>query len=85
MPEFPDKGPSPLEITQESLEVQEDSRATDPATPRAPGDEAAPGSSGSAEGLCRACGGTGQKNADDKTPCPACGGAGNVTVGVGGG
>ena len=85
MPDTPDEDDSPLEITQASLTVQEESPATQPPAPHAPGDEAAPGSSGTAEGLCPACGGTGHQGAADQTPCPACEGTGKVTVGVGGG
>jgi hypothetical protein len=80
------ESPSPLEISQASLEVEEDPRATRPPAHLAPGDEVAPGTAGAAEGLCRACGGSGMSNtADGETPCPVCEGAGKVTVGVGGG
>lgn len=47
-----------------------------------PGDEAAPGTPGTGEDICRTCGGSGKLNGSD---CPACGGSGKVTVGVGGG
>lgn len=47
-----------------------------------PGDEAAPGSPGTGEGLCRECGGTGRTAEGAK--CPACDGSGKVTVGIGG-
>ena len=47
-----------------------------------PGDEAAPGTPGSGEDICRQCGGSGQINGGE---CPACGGTGKVTVGLGGG
>jgi hypothetical protein len=78
--------PSPLEISQASLENEEDPRATKPPTPLAPGDEVPPDAPGAAEGLCRACGGTGMSNtADGETPCPVCEGLGKVSVGVGGG
>ncbi len=46
-----------------------------------PGDEAAPGTPGTGEGLCRECGGSGRLAG---TKCPACDGTGKVTVGVGG-
>jgi len=86
MPDATSESPSPLDISQASLEAEEDPRAAKPPTPLAPGDEAAPGTPGSAEGLCRACGGTGRSNtADGETTCPVCEGTGKVTVGVGGG
>lgn len=47
-----------------------------------PGDEAAPGTPGTGENLCRECDGTGQR---DGTPCPACGGTGKVIEGLAGG
>jgi hypothetical protein len=47
-----------------------------------PGDEAAPGSPGTGEGLCRECGGTGRT--PDGAKCQACDGSGKVTVGIGG-
>ncbi|QTL06300.1 hypothetical protein J5J86_22580 [Aquabacter sp. L1I39] len=46
-----------------------------------PGDEAAPGTPGTGEGLCPDCGGRGSI---DGHPCPACGGTGIVVLGVGG-
>ena len=46
-----------------------------------PGDEAAPGTPGTGENLCRECGGSGRI---DGAPCVSCGGTGKVTVGVGG-
>jgi hypothetical protein len=49
--------------------------------PGKPGDEAPPGTPGTGENLCRACGGTGR--IDDKT-CPECQGSGKVTTGIGG-
>jgi DnaJ-class molecular chaperone len=51
---------------------------TDPAKP---GDEAPPGTSGTGENLCRACGGSGK--IADKT-CAECQGTGKVTTGIGG-
>ena len=54
--------------------------ATDPGR-QAPGDEAAPGTPGTGEGLCRECGGSGSL---DGSTCKACGGTGKVTVGIGG-
>ncbi|AVS71632.1 hypothetical protein C8247_15190 [Paracidovorax avenae] len=53
-----------------------------PATPPlAPGDEAAPGTPGTGENLCPACGGTGRRAG---APCTECAGTGRVTVGIGG-
>ena len=51
------------------------------APPLAPGDEAAPGTPGTGENLCPACGGTGRL---DGAPCAECAGTGRVTVGIGG-
>jgi hypothetical protein len=50
--------------------------------PEAPGDEAAPGTPGTGENLCRHCGGTGEH---DGRPCPVCGGTGKVIEGLAGG
>ena len=47
-----------------------------------PGDEAPSGTPGTAEGLCRTCGGSGVTDAGQR--CPACEGTGRVTVGIGG-
>lgn len=47
----------------------------------APGDEAAPGTPGTGENLCRECNGTGKL---DGKPCPVCNGTGKVTEGIGG-
>jgi hypothetical protein len=52
-----------------------------PPPPLAPGDEAAPGTPGTAEGLCPVCGGSGRQG--DKA-CTECEGTGKVTVGIGG-
>lgn len=52
------------------------------APPMAPGDEAAPGTPGTGENICRACGGTGQLGSTG--PCPECCGTGRITVGIGG-
>ena len=46
-----------------------------------PGDEAAPGTPGTGENLCRHCKGTGHH---DGQPCPECGGTGKVIEGIGG-
>lgn len=48
----------------------------------APGDEAEPGTPGTGEDLCRACGGSGKVDGKD---CPECGGTGKIIEGVGGG
>lgn len=47
-----------------------------------PGDEAPPGTQGTGEGVCRACGGAGRNETGES--CPACSGTGKVTVGIGG-
>lgn len=47
-----------------------------------PGDDAAPGTPGTGEDICRDCKGSGRM--DGKT-CPTCGGTGKVIEGVGGG
>jgi hypothetical protein len=54
-----------------------------PFAPERPGDEVNEGTAGSAEGLCRACGGSGVTS--DRKPCPECKGTGRVSVGIGGG
>ena len=46
-----------------------------------PGDEAPEGTSGTGEGICRQCGGSGRAG---DSPCPSCKGSGKVTVGIGG-
>lgn len=51
--------------------------------PLNPGDEAAPGTPGSGEGICPVCSGCG-KTPDGKS-CPNCGGSGRITEGIGGG
>ena len=50
--------------------------------PVKPGDEAAPGTPGTGENLCRHCNGTGEH---DGKPCPVCNGTGKVTEGLAGG
>ena len=47
-----------------------------------PGDDAEPGTPGTGENLCPACGGSGSIDGGD---CPECGGSGKVIEGVGGG
>ena len=56
-------------------------RAAGPTPPMAPGDEAAPGTPGTGEDICRTCGGSGILNG---SACPECEGTGKVTVGIGG-
>lgn len=56
-------------------------RAAGPTPPMAPGDEAPPGTPGTGEDICRACGGTGQL---DGGTCPECEGTGKVVRGIGG-
>lgn len=52
------------------------------AEPLNPGDDAAPGTPGTGEDLCRRCGGSGRI---DGVECPNCGGTGKVIEGIGGG
>jgi DnaJ-class molecular chaperone len=47
----------------------------------APGDEAARGTPGTGENLCRACNGSGKQ---DGAPCAECEGSGKVIEGIGG-
>lgn len=49
--------------------------------PLSPGDEAAPGTPGTAENTCPMCGGSGEQ---DGQRCTDCAGTGRVTVGIGG-
>lgn len=91
----PDAKREPVDISQQSVAGEEDpgasldmtgssSRSPIPATSAInPGDEAAPGTPGTGEDICRKCGGSGQ--CSNGSECPACGGTGKVTVGVGGG
>lgn len=51
-------------------------------TPTNPGDEAAPGTPGTGEDVCRRCNGSGKA---DGVTCPVCGGSGVVVEGIGGG
>lgn len=50
--------------------------------PLKPGDEAAPGTPGTGENICRRCGGSGEQ---DGETCPVCGGTGKITEGLAGG
>nr|WP_246368222.1 hypothetical protein [Aurantimonas endophytica] len=54
----------------------------DETDPLKPGDEAAPGTPGSGENVCPACGGSGQNQGE---PCLRCLGTGVVLEGIGGG
>jgi DnaJ-class molecular chaperone len=47
----------------------------------APGDEAAPGTPGTGENLCRACNGSGKQ---DGEACAECEGSGKIIEGIGG-
>ena len=55
-----------------------------PGTPRDtnPGDQARPGTPGTAESICPKCSGSGKGK--DGSRCENCGGTGKVIVGVGG-
>ncbi|WP_181814651.1 hypothetical protein [Sphingomonas aracearum] len=53
-----------------------------PNEPLNPGDEAAPGTPGTGEDVCRTCNGSGSI---DGRECPTCGGTGVVIEGIGGG
>jgi DnaJ-class molecular chaperone len=50
--------------------------------PMHPGDEAPDGATGTAQAVCRRCGGSGRWQ---DRPCPDCGGTGKIVQGVGGG
>jgi hypothetical protein len=54
-----------------------------PAAPMRPGDEAAPGSVGTGEGICQECRGSGKL--ENGAECPNCEGTGYVIEGIGGG
>lgn len=54
---------------------------SEPPAPLNPGDEAAPETPGTGEGICRECGGSGRLGG---AICPACDGPGKVIAGVGG-
>ena len=51
--------------------------------PISPGDEAAAGTPGAGEDVCRRCQGTGKL--ENGSTCPDCGGTGKVIEGIGGG
>lgn len=54
-----------------------------PGVPMSPGDEAAPGSTGTGEDICQECHGSGKL--DNGSVCPSCDGTGYITEGIGGG
>jgi hypothetical protein len=49
--------------------------------PMKPGDQAPPGTPGTGENVCHACGGSGRK---DGGSCPSCQGTGTVITGISG-
>ena len=49
--------------------------------PDSPGDEAAPGTPGTGENLCRQCQGSGRFDGES---CPVCEGTGKIVEGIGG-
>lgn len=51
--------------------------------PTAPGDDAPPGTPGTGEAVCPACGGSGR--AEGGGDCSNCQGSGKVNAGIGGG
>lgn len=67
---------------EESAAGEEDPGAALDLPQSQPGDEAAPGTQGTGEGICRECGGTGR--AEGEESCASCSGTGKVTVGIGG-
>lgn len=87
---FPASDPVSVSVTKlahvrsddESAAGEEDPGASLDLPQAQPGDEAAPGTQGAGEGICRQCGGTGR--VDQGEPCPSCSGTGKVTVGIGG-
>lgn len=74
--------PTQIVPSSESVAGEEDPGASIDVTADRPGDEAAPGTPGTGEGLCRECGGSGATASG--SPCPTCLGSGRVTVGIGG-
>jgi hypothetical protein len=65
----------------ESAAGEEDPGASLDMALERPGDEAPPGTPGTGEDVCPACGGSGQRAGRE---CPTCQGTGKVTVGIGG-
>jgi DnaJ-class molecular chaperone len=64
-----------------SLSDEKEMRMTDSRDGTAPGDEAAPGTPGTGENLCRVCNGSGEQ---EGAPCPECEGSGKMIEGIGG-
>ena len=56
-------------------------KVTTNGSPQNPGDDAAPGTPGTGENICRECNGTGRIDAGE---CKNCGGTGKVVEGIGG-
>jgi hypothetical protein len=69
----------PLDRQQDLPAIQGDAMPDN--TDLNPGDEAAPGTPGTGENLCRACSGSGEK---DSQKCQVCNGSGKVIEGIGG-
>jgi hypothetical protein len=65
----------------ESVAGEEDPGASIDMAFERPGDEAPPGTPGTGEDVCPACGGSGQRAGRE---CPTCQGTGKITVGIGG-
>jgi hypothetical protein len=64
------------------MRMSDQTPSGDPTNPgMAPGDEAPPGTPGTGEDVCPACGGSGRAEGGG---CPECGGTGRVVRGVGG-
>jgi hypothetical protein len=64
-----------MDMAEQDKQPQADSRNLKP------GDQAPPGTAGTGEALCPACGGRGNL---DGRPCPECVGTGIITQGIGG-
>jgi DnaJ-class molecular chaperone len=71
---------SEIDLT-ESVAGEEDPGASIELATR-PGDQARPGTPGTGEAVCPACGGSGKRGVSD---CPECQGTGKITAGIGGG
>ena len=59
-------------------QLKESAMASEPLNP---GDEAAPGTPGTGENICRECGGSGERDGGE---CSNCAGTGKVIEGIGG-
>ena len=97
IPEKPVKAPEPANPYSQSVAGEEDPGASldilatseksavqpvsKPPGAINPGDEAAEGTPGTGEAICRECGGSGRAA---NGSCPSCNGSGKVTVGLGG-